>query len=169
MNQHSYKSYRFYILPLLFQLQLTNHQMGSKTHPNSDRTICPTHGSTVDIPSLAKEIFFLFFTSSVLEHIVEQSNKYAAECMGEQFQTWQPITVDELCAYFSFMILMGIVRLPSLGDYWKKDMIYHYTPVAERISRDRFYDLHRYSESSVIRTPLVKCHKHFVRIREKFG
>ena len=64
--------------------------------------------------------------------------------MGEQFQTWQPITVDELCAYFGFMILMGIVRLPSLGDYWKKDMIYHYTPVAERISRDRFYDLHRY-------------------------
>ena len=26
-----------------------------------------------------------------------------------------------------------------------------------------------YSESSVIRTPLVKCHKHFVRISEKFG
>ena len=60
-------------------------------------------GPRVNIPSLAKEIFFLFFTSSVLEHIVEQSNKYAAECMGEQFQTWQPITVDELCAYFGFM------------------------------------------------------------------
>ena len=26
-----------------------------------------------------------------------------------------------------------------------------------------------YSESSVIRAPLVKCHKHFVRISEKFG
>lgn len=101
-------------------------------------------GPRVDIPSMAKEIFFLFFTSSVLEHIVEQSNKYAAECMGEQFQTWQPITVEELCAYFGFMILMGIVRLPSLGDYWKKDVIYHYMPVADRISRDRFYDLHRY-------------------------
>ena len=95
-------------------------------------------------PQPGQRDFFLFFTSSVLEHIVEQSNKYAAECMGEQFQTWQPITVDELCAYFGFMILMGIVRLPGLGDYWKKDMIYHYTPVAERISQDRFYDLHRY-------------------------
>ena len=95
-------------------------------------------------PAWPKRSFSSFFTSSVLEHIVEQSNKYAAECMGEQFQTWQPITVDELCAYFGFMILMGIVRLPSLGDYWKKDMIYHYTPVAERISRDRFYDLHQY-------------------------
>ena len=143
VNQHSYKSCRLYILPLLFQLQLTKHQMGSKTHPNSDRTICPTHGSMSYIPSLAKEIFFRFFTS-VLKHIVEQSNKYAAECMGEHFQAWQPITVDELCAYFDFMILMGIVRQPSLGDYWKKDMIYHYMPVAERISWDRFYDLHRY-------------------------
>lgn len=52
--------------------------------------IQPT-GARVDIPSIVKEIFFLFFTSSVLEHIVEQSNKYAAECKGEQFQAWQMI------------------------------------------------------------------------------
>ena len=93
---------------------------------------------------MAKEIFFLFFTSSILEHIVEQSNRYAAQCKGEQFETWQPITVEELCAYLGFMVLMGIARLPCLRDYWKKDVIYHYVPIAGRISRDRFYDLHRY-------------------------
>ena len=73
-----------------------------------------------------------------------ESNRYAQECMGEQFATWQPITVEELLAYMGFMILMGIVRLPRTEDYWKKNNIYHYTPVANRISRQRFRQLHRF-------------------------
>ena len=60
---------------------------------------------------MAKEIFFLFYPASVLENIVEQNNRYAAECKREQFQMWQPITVEELCAYLGFMVLMGIGQL----------------------------------------------------------
>ena len=54
------------------------------------------------------------------------------------------ITVEELQAYMGFMILMGLVKLPSIYDYWKRDEIYHYSPIASRISRDRFFELHRY-------------------------
>ena len=64
--------------------------------------------------------------------------------LGERYSTWRAITIDELCAYMGFMILMGIVKLPAIYDYWKKDAIYHYSPVASRISRDRFFELHRY-------------------------
>ena len=96
------------------------------------------------IPTVVKAIFFLFFTSSVLEHIVTESNRYAQECKGELFATWQPITVEELLAYVGFMILMGIVWLPRIEDYWKKDAIYHYTPIANRISRKRFRELHKF-------------------------
>ena len=42
------------------------------------------------------------------------------------------------------MILMGLVKMPSIYDYWQKDEVYHYAPVASRISRDRFFELHRY-------------------------
>ena len=42
------------------------------------------------------------------------------------------------------MILMGIVRLPTLRGYWKKDEVFHYSALAKRISRDHFLDLHRY-------------------------
>ena len=101
-------------------------------------------GPTVSLPSVVKEIFFLFFTSSVLEHIVEQSNKYAAECLGERFDSWHALTLEELLAYLGFMPLMGLVELPSIYDYWKKDEIFHYSPVASRMSRDRFFELHRY-------------------------
>lgn len=75
---------------------------------------------------------------------MKQTNAYAADCMGESFDRWQQVTVDELCAYMGFMILMGLVKLPSIYDYWKRDEVYHYGPIADKISRDRFFELHRY-------------------------
>ena len=43
-----------------------------------------TPGPKVSIPGTVREIFFLFFTQTLLQLIVEQSNKYAAECMGQE-------------------------------------------------------------------------------------
>lgn len=42
------------------------------------------------------------------------------------------------------MILMGINHLPALSDYWKMDSTYRYSPVADRITRDRFFEITRY-------------------------
>ena len=42
------------------------------------------------------------------------------------------------------MILMGIVRLPSIYDYWKKDWTLDYAPISNRISRDRFREISQY-------------------------
>ena len=104
-----------------------------------------TSGPKVPLPSSPVDVFSLFFTPTLMKHIVDQSNLYASECMGEEkFANWMKITVDELRAYMGFMILMGLVKLPSIRDYWKKDELYHYSPIASRISRDRFYELHRY-------------------------
>ena len=75
---------------------------------------------------------------------------------GKKFTQWTPTTVPELQSYMGFMILMGIVHLPSIYDYWKKDEVYHYSPVASRISRDRFFELHRYlhfADNSSLRNP----------------
>ena len=62
----------------------------------------------------------------------------------DQFQKWTPITVEELKAFMGFNILMGIVKLPSIDDYWKKDPLLHYQPIASRITRDRFRDIRRF-------------------------
>ena len=104
-----------------------------------------TAGPRVPVPPSPLGIFSLFFTPALLAFIVEQSNQFALECMGaEKFATWTQITVEELQAYMGFMILMGLVKLPSIYDYWKKDDTYHYSPIASRITRDRFFELHRY-------------------------
>ena len=70
-----------------------------------------------------------------------ETNRYATTCIGD---SWEPITPEELCAYFGFMMLMGLVKLPSIYDYWQKDLVYHYSPIADRISRKRFFDIHRF-------------------------
>ena len=97
------------------------------------------------LPSSPLGVFQLFFTTSLLELIVKQTNQYALECMeNERFEVWTKITVEELCAYLGFMILMGLVDLPALYDYWQKDEIFNYIPISRRISRKRFTDIHRY-------------------------
>ena len=52
--------------------------------------------------------------------------------------------MEELYAYFGFNFLMGLNPKPSVKDYWKKDPIYHYQPISDRISRDRYLDIYRY-------------------------
>ena len=61
-----------------------------------------------------------------------------------QYGEWSEVTVPELRAYFGFCILMGLVKLPSLDDYWKRDSHLHYDRVASRITRDRFRDIRHY-------------------------
>lgn len=106
---------------------------------------CHPVGPTVILPDSPVGIFCLFFTMDILQYIVDQTNIYACLCMGETaFESWQKVTVEELEAFMGFMILMGLVRLPSLSDYWKTDSLFHYKPIADRIPRARYFELQRY-------------------------
>ena len=98
-----------------------------------------TAGPQFQVETSALEVFNHFFTNDLKTLIVQQSNLYALQCMGQhKFDEWEPITVAELSAYFGFTILMGVVDLPSLDDYWKTDEIFHYAPIASRITHQRF-------------------------------
>ena len=102
-------------------------------------------GPNVQLPSTPLEVFQLFFTSAILDLIVEETNRYALSCMGEQkYQLWNTISNEDIKAYFGSMILMGLVHLPSLYDYWKNDPYFHYMPIAKRITRDRFLEILRF-------------------------
>lgn len=47
-------------------------------------------------------------------------------------------------AYIGFSILIGINPKPAIHHYWSQDPVYHYKPVADKITRDRFHDISRY-------------------------
>ena len=85
------------------------------------------------------------FTSTIVSYITEQTNLYASQCMTDDaFQCWEKVTVVEMEAFFGFLVLMGLVHLPSLKHYWRKDSFYHFSPVTSRISRNRFLEIQRY-------------------------
>ena len=63
---------------------------------------------------------------------------------GEKYESWKPIDVADLKAFLGFNIFMGLNQLPSIDDYWKRSPVYHYAPIAERISRSRYKEISRY-------------------------
>ena len=102
-------------------------------------------GPTAILPSTVIDMFLCFFTEELLRMITEQSNLFAEQAMEqEEFQRWVKITTEEIKAYLGFIILMGLVRLPSIYDYWSTNPIYNYSPIANRITRDRFFEVHKY-------------------------
>ena len=102
-------------------------------------------GPTSILPGTILEMFLCFFTEELFGIMVHQSNLYAAQNMeAEAFSEWTKFTVQELKAYLGFYILMGLVQLPSMYDYWSTNQVYQYSAIADRISRDRFFELHRY-------------------------
>ena len=150
----------------MFVYSVDELSLSSDLHPV---TVQPFTETRVAMPISPLGVFSLFFTSSMLQYLVLQTNQYALECMGgERFAQWSQVTVPELQAYMGFMILMGIVHMPSIYDYWRKDEIYHYSPIASRISRDRFFELHRYlhfADNSVLAPPGDPMYEKLGKIR----
>ena len=99
-------------------------------------------GPTFTMPdTLSLGILSEVFTDEFLDSIVLQSNLYASQVMSEEsFSNWHKISLEELKAYFGFYVLMGIILLPSL-DYWKLGSVFHYKPIADRITHWRFREI----------------------------
>ena len=51
------------------------------------------------------------------------------------------VTEKEVLAFIGFSTLMGINQLPALTDYWRRDGYFRYSPIADRIPRDRFLEI----------------------------
>ena len=94
-------------------------------------------GPRVPLPHDPLGIFSLYFDDNLVGMIVEETNRYAEQCLKESNKQWST-DAEEIRAYLGFMILMGINRLPEIRDYWSTDTSLRYAPIADRISRDRF-------------------------------
>ena len=93
------------------------------TAPNQPR-FTPRREPGVQLPAMANyspvDLFKLFFTTQVVESLVANTNKYA-ESHDKSFR-WQPLTGRKFYAFLAIVIFMGMVRVPSVQDYWEQDM-----------------------------------------------
>ena len=85
-------------------------------------------GIQVDVSTLYTplDIFRLFFTDSLIEHIVNETNRYANLCISKLPENkqivarkqWKPLTIEEFYKYLSALLFSGIVQLKSWKRYW---------------------------------------------------
>ena len=104
-----------------------------------------------------------------MELIRDESNNYAQLVMDPtKFEKWDPITTEELEACFGFNLLMGLTPRPSVSDFWAKDLAFHHPIIADRISRDRYRDVIRfthYVDNSTLAAPGTPKHDRLGKIR----
>ena len=90
-----------------------------------------SHGPNTTLGATLLEIFHILFPVSLISMIADKTNLIAEQVLSsEAFQKFEPVITEEIQAYFGFMLLMGINKVPCLYDYWKKDTTY-FAPITE--------------------------------------
>ena len=58
---------------------------------------------------------------------------------------------------------MGLVQMPRYGMYWSKEL--RYSPVADVLTRNRFYDLHFNDNSKTVQNRDDQNYDRFYKVR----
>lgn len=106
-------------------------------------------GIKVDLDDQSRplDIFKSFFNDELLELVVEETNRYVhqkgAPDRGRKSSVWKDVSKEEMQSLFALMILMGIVRKPSLEDFWDTDELIETPKFATVMPRDRFFAIYQ--------------------------
>ncbi|KAF9411725.1 hypothetical protein HW555_009554, partial [Spodoptera exigua] len=85
-----------------------------------------------------KQYFQNFFTNELLDIIVEMTNLYSVQTTGKSIC----VTQKEIEVLLGIEILMGIVDLPAVEDYWSADL--KYEQISSAMSLKRYRSIKRY-------------------------
>ncbi|XP_016390150.1 piggyBac transposable element-derived protein 4-like [Sinocyclocheilus rhinocerous] len=85
------------------------------------------------------QLFQLFFTGSVVDTIVKNTNTFAKirSEAGKHF-LWLPLKAEELYSYIALVIYMGLLGAKNIIDYWSGKEIYRLPFPKSVMSRSRF-------------------------------
>lgn len=76
--------------------------------------------------------------------IVEESNRYAQQKLGDRFANFHRITRVELKAFIGINVIMGIMRLPNYALFWSTDDFFGNKGIKRTMTKNRFEELSCY-------------------------
>ena len=100
----------------------------------------------------ALQYFELFFNGDFVNHLVIQTNLYAAQYLDanpnlppySDARRWQPTNPREMKEFIGLMLLMGIIHKPYTDLYWSLDNLYDTPIFRQTMPRLRFRLLLRF-------------------------
>lgn len=89
--------------------------------------------------------FRYFFSDFVLKHIKEETNKYAAQLKRSPqhrdtvtVKEWTTVSLQEIKGFILILIHMGVLKKPSIRDYWSTEEFIRTDFAGSIMPRDRF-------------------------------
>lgn len=90
----------------------------------------------------------LLISDDLCDNIIINTNKYADFCQNKRQkkdENWIPISnIREIWCFFGILLVMSIVRMPKLSDYWSTNSILGNQMVKKLMSRTRFMKIKHY-------------------------
>lgn len=106
-----------------------------------DRVPGPQLNRTANYTPL--ELFQLFFSTTVIDTLVKNSNAYDKKKYQGQLERWHPVTRADMYSFLSLVLYMGIVPLKTLKDFWRGSKLFSLPFPASVMSSRRFLAISR--------------------------
>lgn len=128
-----------------FRYTRENFNPNTMGFEDSEIQVRPEFG--VDEHTTPYNILQKFLTKEIMQEIVAQTNLFANQVKQRNptaFSKWKPVTEQEMWRFLSVCIMMGIVKKPSISDYWCVDEMMATPSFGKIMSRNRYENCIQY-------------------------
>uniref|UniRef100_A0A8D3A7K6 PiggyBac transposable element-derived protein domain-containing protein n=1 Tax=Scophthalmus maximus TaxID=52904 RepID=A0A8D3A7K6_SCOMX len=87
-----------------------------------ERDVGPQLNRTANYTPL--ELFQLFFSTTVIDTLVRNTNAYGKEKYQSQRESWVHVTAADMYSFICLVLYMGIVPLKTLKEFWRGSKLF---------------------------------------------
>ncbi|RVE41088.1 hypothetical protein evm_014261, partial [Chilo suppressalis] len=132
------------VLPGLEGQHLTFEWNSMESFQGKEEHFLPKRTGSVRTHNSAYGAFRSYWDDDILGRIVAETNLYATKIVSARFQAeWYPTNVDEILCLFSFWMMLGIVRMPTIYSCFSMDPLLKTEVFRSIFTRKRFEHLTR--------------------------
>ncbi|XP_039752296.1 piggyBac transposable element-derived protein 4-like [Pararge aegeria] len=111
-----------------------------QTFRSVEESFVPEHTGSVESHLNPYNAFRSFWDDSILQVIVDDTNRNASRIQSATFQAgWHPTNIHELLCLFAFWMMTGVIRMPTIRRYFSSNSLLR-TEAFSRITTPKRYD-----------------------------